>query len=148
MSQLEHFNNTFKQGKEVACNITKLPPGTVIFEDLKPDMLKGQVTKAIDKNPRTANEPLPGRITYKVADSKEIREISFSEKDQMGDFTLRYGDWVKFQIATDRRDALDRATHIVLLDESFSASGEKREQGVVASLKEGLFNYHHKIKLF
>lgn len=97
------------------------------------------MTKAIDKNPRTANEPLPGRITYKVADSKEIREISFSEKDQMGDFTLRYGDWVKFQIATDRRDALDRATHIVLLDESFAASGEKREQGVVASLKEGLF---------
>ncbi|CAG9761646.1 unnamed protein product [Ceutorhynchus assimilis] len=126
-----------RNGKEVACNITKLPPGTVIFEDLKPETLKGQVTKAIDKSPRTANEPLPGRITYKVADSKEIREISFSEKDQMGDFTLRYGDWVKFQIATDRRDALDRATHIVLLDESFSASGEKREQGVVASLKEG-----------
>ncbi|KAL1516675.1 hypothetical protein ABEB36_000556 [Hypothenemus hampei] len=126
-----------RNGKEVACNITKLPPGTVIFEDLKPDILKGQVTKAIDKSPRTANEPLPGRITYKVTDSKEIREISFSEKDQMGDFTLRYGDWVKFQIATDRRDALDRATHIVLLDESFAASGEKREQGVVASLKEG-----------
>ncbi|XP_050309482.1 cold shock domain-containing protein E1 isoform X2 [Anthonomus grandis grandis] len=126
-----------RNGKEVACNITKLPPGTVIFEDLKPDTLKGQVTKAIDKSPKTANEPLPGRITYKVSDSKEIREISFSEKDQMGDFTLRYGDWVKFQIATDRRDALDRATHIVLLDESFAASGEKREQGVVASLKEG-----------
>lgn len=126
-----------RNGKEVACNITKLPPGTVIFEDLKPDTLKGQVTKAIDKNLRSTNEPLPGRITYKVADSKEIREISFSEKDQMGDFTLRYGDWVKFQIATDRRDALDRATHIVLLDESFTASGEKREQGVVASLKEG-----------
>ncbi|KAF7273268.1 cold shock domain-containing Unr isoform X2 [Rhynchophorus ferrugineus] len=126
-----------RNGKEVACNITKLPPGTVIFEDLKPDTLKGQVTKAIDKNLRSTNEPLPGRITYKVADSKEIREISFSEKDQMGDFTLRYGDWVKFQIATDRRDALDRATHIVLLDESFAASGEKREQGVVASLKEG-----------
>lgn len=47
------------------------------------------MTKAIDKSPRTANEPLPGRITYKVSDSKEIREISFSEKDQMGDFTLR-----------------------------------------------------------
>lgn len=51
----------------------------------------------------------------------------------------RYGDWVKFQIATDRRDALDRATHIVLLDESFAASGEKREQGIVASLKDGKF---------
>ncbi|KAH1003441.1 cold shock domain-containing protein E1 [Dendroctonus ponderosae] len=126
-----------RNGKEVACNITKLVPGTVIFEDLKMDTLKGQVTKAIDKSPRSANEPLPGRITYKVDDSKEIREISFSEKDQMGDFTLRYGDWVKFQIATDRRDALDRATHIVLLDESFAASGEKREQGVVASLKDG-----------
>ncbi|KAJ8922361.1 hypothetical protein NQ315_004304 [Exocentrus adspersus] len=125
-----------RNGKEVACNITKLPPGTVIFEDLKPEILKGQVLKPIDRGPRNPNDALPGRIRYRAPDHSEV-EISFSEKDQMGDFTLRHGDWVQFQIATDRRDALDRATHILLLDESFKVSGEKREQGVVASIKEG-----------
>lgn len=109
----------FMQGKEVACNITRLPPGTVIFEDLKPEILKGQVLKPIDRGPRNpTNDALPGRIRYRAPDHSEV-EISFSEKDQMGDFTLRHGDWVRFQIATDRRDALDRATHIMLLDESF-----------------------------
>ncbi|XP_072396506.1 RNA-binding protein Unr isoform X3 [Diabrotica undecimpunctata] len=125
-----------RNGKEVACNITRLPPGTVIFEDLKPDILKGQVLKPIDRGPRNPNDALPGRIRYRAPDHSEV-EISFSEKDQMGDFTLRHGDWVQFQIATDRRDALDRATHILLLDESFKVSGEKREQGVVCSVKEG-----------
>ncbi|XP_018569827.1 cold shock domain-containing protein E1 [Anoplophora glabripennis] len=125
-----------RNGKEVACNITRLPPGTVIFEDLKPEILKGQVLKPIDRGPRNPNDALPGRIRYRAPDHSEV-EISFSEKDQMGDFTLRHGDWVQFQIATDRRDALDRATHILLLDESFRVSGEKREQGVVASIKEG-----------
>lgn len=102
----------------MACNITRLPPGTVIFEDLKPDILKGQVLKPIDRGPRNPNDALPGRIRYRAADHSEV-EISFGEKDQLGDFTLRHGDWVQFQIATDRRDALDRATHIMLLDESF-----------------------------
>jgi hypothetical protein len=37
----------------------------------------------------------------------------------MGDFTLKHGDWVKFVIATDRRDKLQRATKIELMDESF-----------------------------
>lgn len=54
-----------------------------------------------------------------------------------GDFTLRHGDWVQFLLATDRRDQLQRATSISLLDETFKVSGEKREQGVVASLKDG-----------
>jgi cold shock CspA family protein len=40
-------------------------------------------------------------------------------------------------VATDRRDQLRRATNIALLDESFLVSGERREQGVVAALKEG-----------
>lgn len=79
---------------------------------------------------------MPGRIRYRAADHSEV-EIAFGDKDQKGDFTLRHGDWVQFKIATDRRDQLNRATHISLLDESFVVSGEKREQGVVASLKEG-----------
>lgn len=56
---------------------------------------------------------------------------------QKGDFTLRHGDWVQFLLATDRRDQLQRATSISLCDETFELSGERREQGMVASLKDG-----------
>lgn len=56
---------------------------------------------------------------------------------QKGDFTLRHGDWVQFLLATDRRDQLQRATSISLLDETFKVSGEKREQGVISGLKDG-----------
>lgn len=50
---------------------------------------------------------------------------------------MRHGDWVQFLLATDRRDQLERATSISLLDETFEVSGERREQGAVANLKDG-----------
>lgn len=52
-------------------------------------------------------------------------------------FLFRHGDWVEFRIATDRRDQLKRATNISLLPESFVVSGERREQGIIAVLKQG-----------
>ncbi|XP_053672561.1 cold shock domain-containing protein E1 [Anopheles nili] len=128
-----------RNGKEVACNIARLPPGSVIFEDVDTTIYKGQVLKPLDRNNPTrqqTNDPLPGRIRYRAADHSEV-EVPFGDKDQKGDYTLRHGDWVQFLLATDRRDQLQRATSISLLDETFQVSGEKREQGVVASLKEG-----------
>lgn len=130
-----------RNGKEVACNITRLTPGTVVFEDVGTDIMKGQVLKPLDRgqNARHQSDPLPGRIRYRAADHSEV-EIPFGDKDQRGDFTLRHGDWVQFKIATDRRDQLQRATNISLLEESFIVSGEKREQGIIASLKDGKFS--------
>ncbi|XP_061723001.1 cold shock domain-containing protein E1 [Cydia pomonella] len=127
-----------RNGKEVACNITKLPSGSVVFEDVSPEMMKGQVLKPLEKGAARApqNDPLPGRIRYRAADHSEV-EVPFGDKDQCGEFTLKHGDWVQFQVATDRRDQLKRATNISLLDESFNVSGERREQGVVCSLREG-----------
>lgn len=52
-------------------------------------------------------------------------------------FAHRHGDWVQFLIATDTRDQLKRATEISLLPESFTVSGERREQGIIAALKDG-----------
>ncbi|RZF48035.1 hypothetical protein LSTR_LSTR002101 [Laodelphax striatellus] len=49
----------------------------------------------------------------------------------------KHGDWVQFFIATDRRDQLQRASSIALLPESFLVSGERREQGIIASKKDG-----------
>lgn len=132
------FTIQTRNGREFACNITRLPPGSVIFEDVDTTIYKGQVLKPLDRNnpARQTNDPLPGRIRYRAADYSEV-EVPFGDKDQKGDFTLRHGDWVQFLLATDRRDQLQRATSISLLDETFKVSGEKREQGVVASLKDG-----------
>ena len=54
-------------------------------------------------------------------------EIPFGDKDQKGDYTLQIGDFVEFNIATDRRDKLQRATNIVLVEDTFKVNGEKRE---------------------
>ncbi|XP_015126101.1 cold shock domain-containing protein E1 [Diachasma alloeum] len=127
-----------RNGKEVACNITKLPPGSIVFEEVNDEIMKGQVLKPLERGnaARHQNDPLPGRIRYRAADYSEV-EVPFGDKDQKGDFTLKHGDWVQFLIATDTRDQLKRATEIFLLPESFAVSGERREQGVIASLKDG-----------
>jgi cold shock CspA family protein len=139
------FTIQTRNGKEVACNITRLPPGSVIFEDVDSTIMKGQVLKPLEINnplqqqqqPAPPSDPLPGRIKYRnAADHSEV-EVPYGDKDQKGDFTLRHGDWVQFMLATDRRDQLQRATCISLLDDTFQLSGEKREQGVVAQLKDG-----------
>ena len=112
-----------RNGKEVACTITKLAQGTVVFEDVGSEHFKGQVLKPIDRAQKYASDvdALNGRIKYRAEDRSEV-EVPFGEKDQSGDFTLKHGDWVKFVIATDRRDKLQRATKIELMDESFQVT--------------------------
>ena len=126
-----------RNGKEVACQLTKLVSGTVVFEDVGIEFFRGQVLKPLDRAGKyQQTDALPGRVKYRAADRSEA-EIPFGEKDQLGDFTLRHGDWIKFIVATDRRDKLKRATKIELLDESFQVSDERREQGLVLTMKEG-----------
>lgn len=74
----------------MACNITSLPPGSVIFEDVCPDIIKGQVLKPLERGTqaRHQSDPLPGRIRYRAPDHSEV-EIPFGDKDQRRDFTLR-----------------------------------------------------------
>ena len=55
-------------------------------------------------------------------------EIPYGDKDQKGDYTLQSGDLVEFNIATDRRDKLQRATNILLVEDTFKVNGEKREK--------------------
>ena len=54
-------------------------------------------------------------------------EIPFGDKDQLGDYSLQSGDIIEFNIATDRRDELQRATNIILIEDTFKVNGEKRE---------------------
>lgn len=59
----------------MACHITKLPSGSVVFEDVSPEIMRGQVLKPLERGTlvRVAqNDPLPGRIRYRAADHSEV----------------------------------------------------------------------------
>jgi len=55
-------------------------------------------------------------------------EIPFGDRDPVGEYTLMVDDIVEFNIATDRRDKLQRATNIVLSEHTFFVSKEEREK--------------------
>jgi cold shock CspA family protein len=129
------FSVQIRNNKEVAVDIERLPEGTVIFEDIAVEPVKGKVLKTIKSSNRRPSELLAGRIMYETP--KGLIEIPFGEKDQRGECTLLQGDTVEFQIATDRRDKLQRATNIALMEETFEYTGEIRESGMIAALKDG-----------
>ncbi|KAK8764712.1 hypothetical protein V5799_032693 [Amblyomma americanum] len=115
------FSVQLRNGKEVACNITRLAPGTVVFEDIDPELLQGRVTVVADRgrpSQAAASDPLPGRIVY--TRGEEELEMPYGERDPKCEYSLQVGDQVQFNIATDRRDGLQRATNIELLDQSFA----------------------------
>lgn len=129
------FSVQLRNGKEVACGITRLAPGTVVFEDVDSELLQGRVTVVADRgrpSQAAGSDPLPGRIVY-TRDEQEL-EMPYGERDPKCDYSLQVGDQVQFSIATDRRDGLQRATNIELLDQSFA--NENRQVGVVATVKE------------
>lgn len=46
--------------------------------------------------------------------SPSLTTLPYSDKDQVGDYTMLAGDIVHFHIATDRRDSARRATYVRL----------------------------------
>ncbi|KAG7283504.1 hypothetical protein CRUP_035297 [Coryphaenoides rupestris] len=108
-----------RNGKEVATDVRLLPQGTVIFEDISIEQFEGTVLKVIPKVP-TKNQ-----------------ELLFGEKDTKSKVTLLEGDHVQFNISTDRRDKLERATNIDILSDTFSFTKEAREMGVIAAMRDG-----------
>jgi cold shock CspA family protein len=123
-----------RNSKEVAVNVQKLPLGTVIFEDIGVEKRRGKILKTMKQNSRQG-DPLAGRIVYETLEGSI--EIPFGERDQLGEYTLNPNDIVEFNIATDRRDKLQRATNIVLSEDTFLISKEKREKGFIATIKDG-----------
>ncbi|ESO83947.1 hypothetical protein LOTGIDRAFT_108249 [Lottia gigantea] len=124
-----------RNGKEVAIEVSRLPEGTVIFEDVSVNRIQGKVLKELkNSNNRRQSDPLGGRLIYETP--KGTMEVPYGDKDQAGEYTLVQGDFVEFNIATDRRDKLQRATNIALLEETFLKVGEQRETGLVVSLKD------------
>ncbi|XP_019907298.2 cold shock domain-containing protein E1 isoform X13 [Esox lucius] len=125
-----------RNGKEVATDVRLLPQGTVIFEDISIEQFEGTVAKVIPKVPtKNQNDPLPGRICARI--SFTDKELLFGEKDTKSKVTLLEGDHVQFNISTDRRDKLERATNIDILPDTFHFTKESREMGVIAAMRDG-----------
>ncbi|KAM7410896.1 hypothetical protein PAMA_021052 [Pampus argenteus] len=125
-----------RNGKEVATDVRLLPQGTVIFEDISIEQFEGTVVKVIPKVPtKNQNDPLPGRISARIGFSD--KELPFGEKDTKSKVTLLEGDHIQFNISTDRRDKLERATNIDILPDTFDFTKETREMGVIAAIRDG-----------
>ncbi|KAM4797173.1 cold shock domain-containing protein E1 isoform 3-T3 [Rhinophrynus dorsalis] len=120
-----------RNGKEVATDVRLLPQGTVIFEDISIEHFEGTVTKVIPKVPnKNQNDPLPGRIKVDFVIPKEL---PFGDKDTKSKVTLLEGDHVRFNISTDRRDKLERATNIEVLPDAFEFTDESREMDMLSA---------------
>ncbi|KAM9343268.1 cold shock domain-containing protein E1 isoform 6-T7 [Pholidichthys leucotaenia] len=125
-----------RNGKEVATDVRLLPQGTVVFEDIDYKLHEGTVVKVIPKIPtKNQNDPLPGRINVRIGFTE--KELPFGEKDTRSKVTLLEGDHVQFNISTDRRDKLERATRIDILPDTFNFTKEAREMGVIAAIRDG-----------
>uniref|UniRef100_A0A8C2DYK8 Cold shock domain-containing protein E1 n=1 Tax=Cyprinus carpio TaxID=7962 RepID=A0A8C2DYK8_CYPCA len=126
------FSIKERNGKEVATDVRLLPQGTVIFEDISIETFEGTVTKVIPKVPtKNQNDPLPGRISARI--NFTDKELLFGEKDTKSKVTLLEGDHVQFNISTDRRDKLERATNIDILPDTFHFTKEAREMDMLSA---------------
>uniref|UniRef100_A0A673YKD3 Cold shock domain-containing protein E1 n=1 Tax=Salmo trutta TaxID=8032 RepID=A0A673YKD3_SALTR len=121
-----------RNGKEVATDVRLLAQGTVIFEDISIEQFEGTVIKVIPKvTTKNQNDPLPGRICARI--SYTDKELLFGEKDTKSKVTLLEGDHVQFNISTDRRDKLERATNIDILPDTFHFTKESREMDMLSA---------------
>uniref|UniRef100_A0A8C3AF69 Cold shock domain-containing protein E1 n=1 Tax=Cyclopterus lumpus TaxID=8103 RepID=A0A8C3AF69_CYCLU len=121
-----------RNGKEVATEVRLLPQGTVIFEDISIEQFEGTVVKVIPKVPtKNQNDPLPGRISSRIGFND--KELPFGEKDTKSKVTLLEGDHIQFNISTDRRDKLERATNIDILPDTFDFTKETREMDMLSA---------------
>ncbi|XP_076800145.1 cold shock domain-containing protein E1-like isoform X1 [Clavelina lepadiformis] len=96
-------------------------------------------TAVVNGSPTQPSLALAGVICY-VNSKGEMAKIRFGEKDRAANclHTLCKGDKVSFLTITDKRNGQQRAAGVtLLLDKTLATTNEKREQGIVAAVKEG-----------
>lgn len=121
------FSIENRKDKEVAINVSLLPDGSVVFDDISEKILSGKLL-TIPTNKRDE-----GKIEC-VSDGKIY---SFAEADRDGNaYTMQENDTIRFLVATDRRDQSKRAVSIQLdIDTTKVEKNEQREIGIVAAVK-------------
>lgn len=127
------FDIQNRHNKDVACNISILPKGTVQFDEIDKTLHIGRILRPLQSKNKKSDDTLTGRLIYDSLDKKML-ELPFGERDRCGLYTLLENDIVQFVIAKDKRDEMIRATQISLLDQSFLKSKEQREIGIVMKL--------------
>lgn len=138
------FSIENRKDKQVAVNITLLPEGSVVFDDVSSNQYDG-IIKVLSL-PRKNNmkdsrgereEDAESFGTIEATIKGEETQFSYSDQDRDGNtYTLLPDDAVKFLIATDRRNSRQRAISVTLdLERTKEKSEDKRECGVVAAVK-------------
>jgi len=133
-----------RKDKQVAVNINLLPEGSVIFDDVSSIIHNGTIkvlsvprknNMKDNRNDRDDENESFGTIESTI--KGELQQFTYSDHDRDGNtYTLLPNDSVKFLIATDRRNARQRAISVCLdLDRTKEHSEDKRECGVVAAVK-------------
>ncbi|CAG5102255.1 Oidioi.mRNA.OKI2018_I69.chr1.g215.t1.cds [Oikopleura dioica] len=121
------FSIENRKDKEVAVNVTLLPDGSVVFDDISEKILSG----------RLLTIPTNKRDEGKIECTSDGKIYAFAEADRDGNaYTVQENDIVRFLIATDRRDHSKRAVSIQLdIDATKAEKNEERETGIVAAVK-------------
>ena len=117
-----------RTGKPIASQVTKIAPEVVLSEE----RVTGTVTtelKSDNSTTSTGGETTTGRISYE--NRGECFFLPYNKDDVEGNVTLRAGDKVSFQIATNQRGNLG-ACHIRLENPVHPV----KYRGVVCSMKE------------
>ena len=121
------FSIENRKDKEVAVNVSLLPDGSVVFDDICEKILSG----------RLLTIPTNKRDEGKIECASDGKIYAFSEADRDGNaYTMQENDTVRFLVATDRRDQSKRAVSIQLdIDTTKVEKNEEREIGIVAAVK-------------
>ena len=142
-----------RYGKEIANNITRLPDGTVCFDELSASVYIGRIIQAPIR--LTNGSMTLGRLLFDN-NQESLVELTFSEGDRVltssveytNKYTLMEGDFVQFRIATDKRkrfqtqtNNIQRAAQVTLIEEhslaqNFMNTGEQRERGILIKVSE------------
>jgi len=159
------FSIEQRKDKQVAVNITLLPEGSVVFDDISQKQYHGVIRqlamkKASGRHDRgdrhhhhDSSGGVPGQIEANLdsdsdssSDDEKVKSreklrglkiLSYAEADRDGNaYTIQVDDHVTFYLATDRRNGQQRAVGVQLnIDKTAEAKNEQRECGVVAAVK-------------
>ena len=138
------FGIQTRNDKKVAVNVISLSPGTVVFEEVSADKYTGIVIRLAEKAPHGfGRQQYSGSSGGAGIESGMIRflgrnepDICFAAKDINGEFTMKLDDLVTFYVVTDKRDNMKHAGKVTLHEDCFIKTGESRENGYIASLKD------------
>jgi len=137
--------------KEIAVRVVTLPRGTVKFEEQIAEKVRGKVLKVESLSARQQQQQqrgqhnrfgsrnrnaIQGEIEVQPpadAADAEPYTVSFNGQSVRFDHTLRKDDELVLDVMLDKRAQKRYATNVVLVK---PAASEKREQGIVESVKE------------